>query len=121
MVLPLQRKRDQQMVLQVNIGKKQWQWAKSRKDVKQAEMEHQMWKHATSKYHCSSIEDESNLALHMLADLVAEIIEYEKPRTMFFAHSENGTSIAEILDKRERPSIKKIHSIPMNNHLKLSP
>jgi hypothetical protein len=57
----------------------------------------------------------------MLADLVAEIIEYEKPRTMFFAHSENGTSIAEILDKRERSSIKKIHSIPMNNHLKLSP
>jgi hypothetical protein len=57
----------------------------------------------------------------MLADLVAEIIEFKKLKTMFSTHSENGTSIAEILDKRERPSIKKIHSIPMSNHLKLSP
>jgi hypothetical protein len=57
----------------------------------------------------------------MLADLVAEIIEYEKLRTMFSAHSENETSIAEILDKIERPGIKKIHSIPMSNHLKPSP
>jgi hypothetical protein len=43
----------------------------------------------------------------MLADLVAEIIEFKKLKTMFSTHSENGTSIAEILDKRERPSIKK--------------
>jgi hypothetical protein len=57
----------------------------------------------------------------MLADLVVEVIEYEKTRTIFYAHSENGTSIAGILDKRERTSIKKIHSIPMGNHLKLSP
>jgi hypothetical protein len=57
----------------------------------------------------------------MLADLVVEIIEYEKTRTIFYAHFENGTSIAGILDKRERTSIKKIHSIPMGNHLKLSP
>jgi hypothetical protein len=57
----------------------------------------------------------------MLADLVAEIIEYEKLRTMFSTHSENETSIAEILDKIERPGIKKIHSIPMSNHLKPSP
>jgi hypothetical protein len=41
--------------------------------------------HTTYKYHCSSIEDELNLALHILADLVAEIIEYEKPSTMFSA------------------------------------
>jgi hypothetical protein len=32
-VLPLQRKREQQMVLQVIIEQKQWQWAKSWKDV----------------------------------------------------------------------------------------
>jgi hypothetical protein len=38
---------------------------------------------------------------------VTEIIEYEKPSTMFSAHSENGTSIAEIPDKRGMPTIRK--------------
>jgi hypothetical protein len=38
--------------------------------------------HTTYKYHFSSIEDESNLALHVLADLMVEIIEYEKTRMM---------------------------------------
>jgi hypothetical protein len=38
--------------------------------------------HTTYKYHCSCIEDESNLALHILADLMTGIIKYEKPRTM---------------------------------------
>jgi hypothetical protein len=74
----------------------------------------------TCKCHSPTFDNESDLALHMWADSVTEIIEYEKPSMMFSAHSENGTSIAEIPDKRGMPTIRKNHSMLMSNHFKLS-
>jgi hypothetical protein len=51
---------------------------------------------------------------------MTKIIEYEKPVQCSLHILKNGTSIAEILDKRGRPTIRKIHSMLMSNHLELS-
>jgi hypothetical protein len=51
---------------------------------------------------------------------MTEIIEYEKPAQCSLHILKIEPHIAEILEKRGEPTIRKIHNMPMNNHLILS-
>jgi hypothetical protein len=51
---------------------------------------------------------------------MTEIIEYEKPARCSLHVLKMEPHIAEILEKKGRPTIRKNHNMPMNNHLKLS-